>query len=186
MNAVARFRHLPFGTGATLWYCDCPRRVDPVKGRQLSLDVSGPTPLATPDDHQHSSAIARTVTLIDWRAGRRDACPHAEQAWIRVHLEAPTLCSGLRNFWAHERGSLNSTRVERWGEIFGLEGLDEREDSMRSRASLPFGQLSSFGRGPTLASATGTRSTGPNLVACDVVVRWPEFSRPTSREIPTR
>ena len=167
-SAAARWRHSPYGTDATPWLRDSPRHGDRGADHRTSRDVWGPTPLAAPDDRRHSSAIVRRASVIDQRAGRRDERPHAERAWIRVRPVAPTLCSGSRNLWVPGRGSSNSTKVERWGEIFGLEGLDEREDSMRSRASLPFGQLSSFGRCSALTITRRARSTGPNLAARDV------------------
>ena len=140
-NDVASCHRWPCDRDVTPRGCDSRRHVDLLKVRPFSGIAWRRTSLVTSDARPRSWLSARREPLTDSRVGPRVACPHAARASSRDHLGKKTLWPGRRSFWARERVLVNSARVEHSGEICGLGALDEREDSMRSRASLPFGPL---------------------------------------------
>lgn len=145
-DGAEQFRRSLCGTGATLEGCDHPCHADPERARPPLRGASRPMLLVTRDGRQRSSWSVRRVVSTPRRAGRHGAFLHGALASIHVPRAAPMLLPGRKRFLARERESVSSQRVEHSGGIFGLEGLGERGDSMRSRASLPFGPALSFGR----------------------------------------
>jgi hypothetical protein len=175
-NGAARRRHSTYGTDATLLACGCPRHAHPEKVRRLLWGASYPTPPVIPDGRRRSSWNVRRAVLTDGREGRHGAFHHDALASTRVHPEATVLLPGQRSFSARERVLVNSMRVGRSEEIFGLWGLDERADSMRSRASLPFGPPLSFEQWSAFVNARRTRLPHLDLATDDGVTRCGEKS----------
>lgn len=137
-NGARWCRPWTFDTVAMLGARARPRHAARARFRRLSRGVSRSRLLVTRDDPQRFEVSPRRVNATGRCAVRHDEFPHDEPGWFHVRLGVRTRTFPKRSL-AHERVPSNSRTVERWEEIFGLEGLDEREDSMRARASLPFG-----------------------------------------------
>jgi hypothetical protein len=151
MYAVARFRHWTFDTCGVLSKGEGRCRANHETAPQLALRASGPPLLLTWDARPRSSRLVRRAVEPDSRGDRRDVISHRRQVWPLAQRSATMISRGREDFLIRERVFSTSTTADRCSALCGRGALDEREDSMRARASLPFRATLDSVRRATLA-----------------------------------